>query len=400
MQIEECLNVMTKVLNPIEDAETVSIDDCADRVAAEDITAPIAVPSFPKAAMDGYAVLAKDVKSAALGRPKKMKIQAHLMAGDYQDIKYEKNQCVRVMTGAYIPEGYNAVVKQEDTDYGENWVRIYKDAVSYENYCKVGEDIKKDSVVITKGTKLSNVHAGILASLGIDKVNVIRKARVAVISTGNELVKPGEPLSPGKIYESISHMLINVIKKEGLQVIFSKLCRDDEEEAKALLKTAASEADFIITTGALSVGKMDFLPKTLKEMGAEILFQGADIKPGTPTMASVLDGKVILSLSGNPYAALANFEIYFWDAMAEIMGCDKFRPVVGKARLMDEYRKKEKRRRLVRAYTEEGKVYLPSQVHSSSVLSNMAVCNCMIEFEPEQQVRMGDYVKIRYIKGL
>lgn len=392
--------MMLKAIKPIEDVETVSIYDCCGRVAAEDIKAPIDVPSFPKSAMDGYAVLAMDVKSAALGRPKKMKIQAHLMAGDYAEIEYKKNQCVRVMTGAYVPEGYNAVVRQEDTDYGENWVKIYRDAVRYENYCKVGEDIKKGSVAIDKGTRLTGVHAGILASLGMDKVKVIRKAKVALISTGNELVKPGEPLRPGKIYESISYMLANAIKKESLEVVSSKTCRDDAEEAKTLIKEALSEADFIITTGALSVGKMDFMPETLKEMGAETLFQGAEIKPGTPTMASTLESKVILSLSGNPYAALANFEIYFWDAMAALMGCSQLKPVTGEARLMDEYRKTESRKRLVRAYAEDGKVYLPSGVHSSSVLSNMALCNCMIEFEPGRQVRMGDYVKIRYIKGI
>lgn len=402
VQIEDCLGILLKNIKVIEETEDIRTEDCCGRVVSQDIKAPINVPSFPKAAMDGYAVFATDIKSVAIGRPKKLRVIGEVCAGDYEEFEYRKNSSIRVMTGAYVPKGYNAVVRQEDTDHGasDGWVKIYRDAVSYENYCQVGEDIPKGSIVVQKGTKLTPLHMGILASLGMNTVRVRRKAKVAIISTGNELLRLGEELIPGKIYGSISYMLAGAIKREDMDVVSMELCPDDEMQAVELLEKALKEADFIITTGALSVGKMDFLPGALEKMGAEVLFRGAEIQPGTPTMASKIGDKVILSLSGNPYAALANFEIYFWDAMAAMMGCDDLKPVIEEARLADEYDKINKKKRLIRAYTKDGKVSLPSQVHSSSVINNLSMCNCLIELEPEQKVRMGDNVKIRYIKGL
>ena len=135
-------------------------------------------------------------------------------------------------------------------------------------------------------------------------------------------------------------------------------------------------------------------------MGAQILFRGADIQPGTPTMASCLKGKIILSLSGNPYAALANFEIYFWDMMAAMTGCSQLRPVTGDLTLADRYDKVNKRRRLIRARAEAGFVYLPTEIHSLSVINNLTNCNCFIDLKAGIKVEPGDKVRIRYIKGL
>ena len=156
----------------------------------------------------------------------------------------------------------------------------------------------------------------------------------------------------------------------------------------------------VITTGAVSVGERDFLPALMKDMGAEMLFSNADIQPGTPTMASFLKNKVVLSLSGNPYAAMANFEVYFWEIIAKMTGCMDMKPVTSSAVLADEYNKVNKHRRLIRAKAENGKVYLPSQIHSSSVINNLTLCNCFIDLEPGRKAKKGDEVKIRYIKGI
>jgi molybdopterin molybdotransferase len=300
------------------------------------------------------------------------------------------------MTGAYVPDGYDSVIRQEDTDYGTDEVQIYTDTKEYSNYCKIGEDIKKGERIVSKGTRLNPGHIGIIASLGIERVAVYKKARIAIISTGSELKELGEGLEIGKIYNSIAHMLKSAIRAKNLDVVINEICRDEENDLAKYIYEAVNNADFVITTGGVSVGKKDIVPKVLSEMGARRIFKGALIQPGTPTMASVLNGIPILSLSGNPYAALANFEIYFWSAMAKFMHSQDYDIKTGKAILKSEYAKQNRMRRLVRAYAENGEVTLPTDVHSSSVIYNLTLCNCMIDIEAGRQVAIGDEVDVIY----
>jgi molybdopterin molybdotransferase len=366
-------------------------------VVSEDIYADMNVPGFPKSAMDGYAVKASDVAGADKENPAVLKVIGELLAGDYEEFAYVPGAAVRVMTGAYVPQGFDAVIRQEDTDYGMENVRIYTDIKEYTNYCKIGEDIKKGDCIVAKGTRLTPGHIGIVASLGIDEIKVYKKARIAIISTGSELTEVGKKLEPGKIYNSIEHMLKTAIKLENLDVVSMEICKDDEGLLSRKLKEAVNNSDFVITTGAVSVGKKDIVPKVLKDMGAKRIFKGALIQPGTPTMASVLNGTPILSLSGNPYAALANFTIYFWSAMAKFMHSPAYDVKTGKVVLKSEYPKKNRMRRLVRAYAENGEVRLPSEIHASSVIHNLTECNCMIDLEAGRSVAVGDEVNIIYI---
>ncbi|MDD6881353.1 MAG: molybdopterin molybdotransferase MoeA [Firmicutes bacterium] len=408
MQIDKCLEILLEHVNTKIDMEEVALMDAVGRVLGRDIVADTNVPSFAKSAMDGYAVVSSDVASASAASPVRLQVIGQLCAGEYKDFDYTKahaeessatGKALRVMTGAMVPEGFDAVVRQEDTDYGMDFVSIRSSVDKFQNYCHVGEDIKKGTVVLDRGTVVLPVHIGILASLGIDKVPVLTPLKIAIISTGDELVLPGERLDNGKIYGSIAFMLGATIRKEGLQVVSMELCRDHVKQAVSLLDEAVKAADVIITTGALSVGKKDFMPEALKTAGAETLFRNADIQPGTPTMASLLCGKPVLSLSGNPYAALANFEIYFWDLAAKLMGSDNLRPRIETLPMAEDYSKKNKSRRLVRAFAKEGKVYLPAKEHQASLIYNLTKCNCLIEFEAGKTVSKGDKVKVRFIKG-
>lgn len=408
MQIDKCLEILLEHVNTKIDMEEVALMDAVGRVLGRDIVADTNVPSFAKSAMDGYAVVSSDVASASAASPVRLQVIGQLCAGEYKDFDHTKahaeessatGKALRVMTGAMVPEGFDAVVRQEDTDYGMDFVSIRSSVDKFQNYCHVGEDIKKGTVVLDRGTVVLPVHIGILASLGIDKVPVLTPLKIAIISTGDELVLPGERLDNGKIYGSIAFMLGAAIRKEGLQVVSMELCRDHVKQAVSLLDEAVKAADVIITTGALSVGKKDFMPEALKTAGAETLFRNADIQPGTPTMASLLCGKPVLSLSGNPYAALANFEIYFWDLAAKLMGSDNLRPRIETLPMAEDYTKKNKSRRLVRAFAKEGKVYLPAKEHQASLIYNLTKCNCLIEFEAGKTVSKGDKVKVRFIKG-
>lgn len=397
-ELEECLEALLAEIKPIDQTEYVTLEDACDRVLSEDIFADMMIPPYPKSAMDGYAVRAEDTAGADREHPIRLQVAGELFAGDHVQIPCRSGYAVRVMTGSYVPEGYDAVIRQEDTDYGEEQVQIYRSITAGTNYCCVGEDIRKGEQIFTQGTHLTALHIGLLASLGIHKVPVYERIKCSILSTGSELMAPGTPLLPGKIYNSIAYMLRASMEKWGISVPCMEICGDEKELLKEQLQRALQLADIVITTGGVSVGKKDLLPDVLEELGAEKIFSHANIQPGTPTIGSVLDGKVILSLSGNPYAAYANFEYYFWELAAYFTQDASLKVRRERAVLSDPYPKINRLRRFVRAYAEDGRVTLPTAVHASSVLSNMRDCNCFIDIEPGRELHPGDEVRIRYFK--
>lgn len=394
MEIEEAVSILEKNLSPLCGSEEAALCDALGRILFKDVFAPMNVPPFAKSAMDGYAVRSEDLEKASQEKPAELCVAGELFAGDWKEIPCKKNCAIRVMTGSPVPQGFDAVVMQEDTDCGQEKVLVYKSVRRFENYCAEGEDIKKGSLVLSKGKRIGRVEAALLASLGVSRVKVRVPARVAVLATGSELVRAGEPLPAGKIYSSVGELLCASIKAAGLAVAQNKIVIDDEDEIKAALEAAVNASDFVITTGGISVGKKDLLPKVLSDMGAKILFSGVNIQPGTPTTASALNGKVILSLSGNPYAAMANFDIYFYRAAAVLMGSDSFVPKIVRAQLCDECGKVSKRRRFLRARLEGGSVFLPSQSHAASVISNVLECNAYVDVPADKALCKGDEVSV------
>ncbi|MBR0032859.1 MAG: molybdopterin molybdotransferase MoeA [Treponema sp.] len=394
MEIEEAVSSLEKNILPVAEAEDCPLCESFSRIVFEDIYASENVPPFAKSAMDGYAVRAEDVFGATKENPVLLDVSGELFAGSWENISYKKNSAVRVMTGSPVPEGFDSVVMQENTDYGEKKVLVYKPVMAGQNYCAVGEDIKKGKLVIPKGRKIGRAELGLLSSLGLSSVKVRRKARVAILCTGSELSEPKTPLLPGKIYSSIGAMLSCSVKNIGLCVSKEKILADDEDIILNELKNSLSDSDFIITTGGISVGKKDLLPCVLKNLGAKKLFSGVNIQPGTPTTVSLANKKIILSLSGNPYAALANFDIYFYHAAACLMQSDSLLPKKMSAELFDDYSKVNRLRRFVRARISGSKVYLPSENHASSVISNLCDCNCYIDVPSGTKISKGDIVQV------
>jgi len=442
MEIEEAVAALTAELQSISAFENVPLTEAAGRVLAQDIRAAYDVPHFPKSAMDGYAVCAEDVKDAAPDHPVSLRVLGEMLAGDApicakkeragsyapacpsegaagRDVR---GTAVRIMTGAAIPEGYDAVVRQEDTDYGETEVRIFKGVAPYTNYCRIGEDIRKGSVVLTAGRRMGRVEAGVLASLGSPQVPVVQRLTVAIISTGSELCdvadKPEKTIGfveaaanvsdslraghveeavrkpeAGRIYNSIAYTLTASLAAAGFSAEHC-ICADEAEEIAAVLERVLQTSDVVITTGGVSVGKKDLLPEVLDSIGAKRVFSGINVQPGTPTIGSVKDGKAILSLSGNPYAALVNYDLYFWPVAAKLTGCDAYLPVIEDAVLESEYPKVNCMRRLLRAHVAGGRVTIPAKSHASSVLSNLLNCNCYIDLPKETEVHPGDTVKV------
>lgn len=400
MNVEKCLELLLAAAQPLNETEYVELDECVGRIAAEDVKALLPSPPFSRAAMDGYAVKAADTAEAESGGEISLEVAGKITAGEWKDMPYRQAGAIKVTTGAYIPEGYDAVIKQEDTDMGEETVVVRRAVKPGENYCEAGEDMKAGEVVIEKGQTMDWLSCGLLASIGEKGMEAVRKPKVTIISTGDELVEPGEELTPGKIYAGVGHMLAASARSCGIEVAGPYLCPDDMSEAQRYIEEAAGFSDMVITTGAVSVGEKDFIPALMKKMKAKELFRGADIQPGTPTMASLYDGKIILSLSGNPYAALANFQLYFWDVMAKMTGCDQLKPATARMVMAGKYDKVNKHRRLIRAKAEGMTVQIPEDVHYSSVISNLKKCNCFIDLEAGRTLTEGDIVNVRYIKGL
>ncbi len=398
MEIQEAVNALRAAAGGAADtgAEEVYLTESAGRVLYEDISAPFNVPDFNRSAMDGYAVRAEDTVGALPERKVALKVAGAHMAGDYTDAAYTQRTAFRVMTGAYVPDGYDAVVKQEDTDYGESEVGIFREITAGVNYSPAGEDIKKGETVLKKGMLLTCAAVGIMASLGMEKVRVKRPIGVSLISTGSEVLLPGQRLTHGKIYNNSAYIMASMIKKAALKVSDVSAVGDDLQLICGAIGEKAGASNIVITTGGVSVGKKDLMPEVLEKMGAQILFRGVDIQPGTPTIGAKLGDRILLCLSGNPFAALANFEVYFWEAAAALMGCDGLRPETGRAVMDSDYKKKNLHTRLIRAFVKDGRAYLPQSVHASSVVSNLISCNCMIELEKGRSLKAGDEVKIRY----
>lgn len=398
MEIEEALQLICENIAENKNSIEVPLYDAYGMVCAEDVVSKINVPSFPKSAMDGYAVKAEDVKEATTDKPVKLKVVGELFAGDYSNIVYSENSAVRVMTGSYVPEGYDSVVMQENTDYGTEEVEIYSSINEYANYCHIGENIKIDDVLIKKGELIDEIKAGIIASAGIGSVKVMAPLSVTIIATGSELMEAGEEQCEGKIYDSISYILMGRLKKLGITFnpfLDYVIADDDEDSIMSEIENRLQVYDVIITTGGVSVGKKDLLKKVLEKLSANIIVSDVNIKPGTPTMVSELEGKVILSLSGNPYAALANFDLYFNSLFAKSMGCSVYDNKVVDAILKTPYDKVDKKRRLVRAYYKDGNVYIKENSHASSVISNLINCNCYIDLKEGVKANVGDTVRVR-----
>lgn len=398
MEIEECVELFLEKVTPVSEIERIHLTQACGRVAAKEVCVGQPVPAFPKSAMDGYAVRASDIENASKENPAVLKVLGENCAGDCNEFSYMQNSAVRVMTGAYIPEEFDAVVRQEDTDYGMEKVAVYAPIKAYMNYCKIGEDMKAGEKVLEKERLITPLHVGLLASAGVEYVDVYRQLKVALISTGSELAPIGTALEKGMIYNSILYILKAAVEREGFCVSYEKVCVDEEAALGRMLTDAADSADIVITTGGVSVGRKDLMPAVLKKAGAQRLFAGANIQPGTPTIGSMLNGKAVLSLSGNPYAAVVNFEIYFWELAAVMMHNERLKSVTESAVLKSAYPKTNKLRRFVRAYVKNGEVYLPVQTHASSVIANMTQCNCYLDIAAGTSVSVGDMVKIRKMR--
>lgn len=391
--LEEAMELVKDNITPDCDREEVSILDALGKVLAEDIKAPHSQPPFARSPLDGYALQASDTKGANKEHPKVLTVVDEVLAGQCIKTTVKGGEAVRIMTGAPIPEGADCIIRQEDTDYGEDKVEIYREQKVFDNYCPSGEDYRKGDCLLKKKTTLTPAEIGLLASVGRENVLVYQKPSIHVMTTGDELVMPGQPLTKGKIYDSNLYTIGARLRELGFDPILHNNIEDDAKSIARQIEGASKKTKLILTTGGVSVGKKDLMHEVFDILGVKKLFWKMALKPGTPTLCGMYQGTLIIGLSGNPFGAITNLEIFVRPVLAYLAQDKSLIPVKQKGILQKTFDKPSRVRRFVRARYEDGKVYLPDGSHSSGVLSSMGGCNCLIDIpNGSEDVHEGDEV--------
>jgi molybdopterin molybdotransferase len=330
---EEARNIVLESVAPLG-AERVETGRALGRTLAEDVAAPWSLPFCDNSAMDGYAVRTDDCRG-----PARLKITGYIPAGGTASVRVETGCAVKIMTGAPIPAGCDAVIPFEETEEGDGHVGVKGNVTVRQHIRFRGEDVREGDLVLPEGTPLRPPEISMLASLGKAFVPVYRKVRVAVLSTGDELIELGEPPSPGMIINSNSVAIAAAVREAGAEPVLLGIARDDLSSHAEKISEGL-KADALVTTAGVSAGDRDLVREVLAELGVGSRFFRVDIKPGGPTAFGMKDGVPVFSLPGNPVSALITFEAFVRPALLRMMGRKKvLRPLV-RATLTGQVRKK------------------------------------------------------------
>lgn len=301
-------------------AQERDLDDALGRVLAEDVTAREDLPPFANSAMDGFAVRAADVAGASAESPVEVRVLADLPAGSVVAVTVGAGAAVRIMTGAGMPAGADAVVPVEHTAGAGGVVRVLRPVRPGGNVRQAGEDVRAGETVLTRGTVLRAAELGLLAAVGRARVSVVRAPMVAVVTTGDELVEAGRTPGPGQIRDANIHSLCAQVWAAGATPVPFPRVHDTREAVQDALVQAWGAADVVVTNGGVSVGEWDHVKAVLEELGARQVFWGVRQKPGRPMAFWEWNGKLVLGLPGNPVSCMICFEEYVRPALRRMMG--------------------------------------------------------------------------------
>lgn len=311
IQVSEALTIVAGNSSKMP-LQKIAVRKALGYVLAETVYSPIAMPPFRQSAMDGYAFIHS--------RKHQYDVVNSSKAGDHFNIKLKENEAVRIFTGAFVPDDADTVVMQENVMANENSILIAKMPEQFTNVRAKGEQIEKNGIVFEANTLITPAAIGFLACLGITEITVYKKPKVAILVTGNELVKPGKKLPKGKIYESNSVMLEAALETIGIKKTKVFKVKDNLKATKKVLKSILAKYDVVLVSGGISVGDYDFVKEALVKNGVEELFYKINQKPGKPMFFGSKKETLVFALPGNPASSLTNFYVYVYPAIRNRMG--------------------------------------------------------------------------------
>jgi molybdopterin molybdotransferase len=388
LQPEEAQRLVVAKASPLE-TERVSLAEAWGRRLGENIVAPHPFPPFRRSGMDGYAVRASDLIQAATDRQVTLTVIESLPCGVVPRYSLNAGQATRIMTGGMVPEGADAVVMMEMTESGEKdgqlFVHIGRSIPIGMNISEIGCEIQQGEALLPTGKVISSGETALLAACGYADVPVFRRPRVAILSTGSELLEVEEPLVPAKIRNSNAPMLAALLREAGAEPVMLGQVPDDANEVQKLVKQGLQSCDMLLTSGGISVGDYDVMVDVLASPDAELLFNKIAMRPGSPTTAALLHDKLIVALSGNPGACFVGFHLLVRPALKTMQNETLTTPQSFKAYLGLDFLKINAYRRYIRARTElwDGTVWvMPIGDDKSSLMTTIVDADCLIEIPP------------------
>lgn len=351
-------------------------------VVSREIISAEKLPPFDRSPLDGYALKAVDTQGATPEHPVKLNVIEEIRAGFVAEKKVTSGTAIKLMTGAPMPAGTDVVIRYEAVKRAENDLFVPEQLQAGSNVVLAGEDVVNGEVIAEPGELITPPLVGLLAAIGAEQIHVYNKVKIAIFSTGDELVNPGEILSPGKIYNSNLHSLRARCFELGAEPIYGGIVGDHLESTATKLRKALTEADIVITTGGVSVGDFDLVPKALQHIGADMIFRGVKMKPGSPMVAAKKDHKLLIGLSGNPAAAFITFELLVVPVIKKMMGLRQIMPLTLEAVLDDSFEKSSPQRRFLRGKLKReysgSKIQLTGN-QTNGALKSMIGCDVLVD---------------------
>jgi len=389
ISIEEAQRTILGYITPLE-TEKVSVFQGLNRVTPEDHIAPWDIPAADNSAMDGYAF-----SYAALAGDR-LRVTGFLPAGEAGLVPVPAGEAIKIMTGAPLPPGCDTVVPIEDVEEEGEWIRLDSPVTACSHVRKRGEDIRRGDVVIPAGALLRPQEIGMLSAMGTTALAVYRRARVAILATGDELLEPGSTPAPGKIINSNSYSLAAQALDAGGDPVLLGIAPDVLEATCDKIR-AGLNADMLVITGGVSVGDRDFVKEAIEKLGGSVTFWKVNVKPGKPLAFAMLQGTPVFALAGNPVGAMVAFELFVRPTILKAMGHKRlFRPVA-KAILQEPAVNKGKRPHLVRGMVSvhDDRYHVSTTGNQSSGrLSSMIQGNGLIRLAPDASHAAGDEVDV------